>query len=128
MWMAHLYVGGDPSRVYYGTDTRAQGLMVGIALAVAVNLWGPVRTAWGRRLCIGGAYLGAAYVVYAVFDQSESTSWLFERGGFLLLAVAASAVQSLLTNARAAVGSVKACAIEACGRVTCQSSPTSVIR
>src|SRR5690606_3036780 len=33
VWMAHLYRGGDPSRVYYGTDTRAQGLLVGIALA-----------------------------------------------------------------------------------------------
>jgi peptidoglycan/LPS O-acetylase OafA/YrhL len=92
LWMAHLYNGGDPSRVYYGTDTRAQGLLIGIALAVGVNLWGPVRTEWGRRACIGGAYVGAAYVVYAVFDQSQSTPWLFERGGFLVLALAASLI------------------------------------
>ncbi len=92
MWMAHLYNGGDPSRVYYGTDTRAQGLLVGIALAVGVNLWGPVRTAWGRRACIGGAYAGTAYVIYAVFDQSQTTAWIFERGGFLVLALAASLI------------------------------------
>ncbi len=38
--MAALYVPGvDPSRVYYGTDTHAVGLLVGAALALA---WSPV--------------------------------------------------------------------------------------
>ena len=33
--MAMLYEPGtDPSRVYYGTDTRAAGLLIGAALAV----------------------------------------------------------------------------------------------
>ena len=91
-WMAHLYQGGDPSRVYYGTDTRAQGLLVGVVLAVAVHLWGPVRTAWGRRLAIAGAYAGVAYLLYAVRNQSQSTTWLFERGGFLVVAGAAALV------------------------------------
>ena len=89
-WMAHLYEGGDPSRVYYGTDTRAQGLLVGIGLAAFVHLWGPVRTATGRRLCIAGGYVGAAYIVYALFEQDQSTRWLFERGGFLVVAAASS--------------------------------------
>ncbi len=89
-WMAHLYNGGDPSRVYYGTDTRAQGLLIGIALAVGVNRWGPARTARGRQLSIAGGYLGLAYVLYAVLEQSQSTTWIFERGGFLAIGVAAS--------------------------------------
>ena len=92
LWMAYLHTGGDPSRVYYGTDTRAQGLLIGIALAVGVNRWGPVRTPWGRRACIAGAYVGVAYVVYAVREESQTTTWIFDRGGFLLLAVAASLV------------------------------------
>jgi len=46
--MAALYVPGvDPSRVYYGTDTHAVGLLVGAALALA---WSPVaRATTGAR-------------------------------------------------------------------------------
>nr|MDQ2998053.1 acyltransferase [Chloroflexota bacterium] len=40
--MAWLYQpGADPSRMYYGTDTRAAGLLLGAALALA---WPPRRT------------------------------------------------------------------------------------
>jgi peptidoglycan/LPS O-acetylase OafA/YrhL len=91
VWMATLYDGGDPSRVYYGTDTRAQGLLVGIALAAAVRLWGPVRSELGRRLAVLAGYAGVAYLLFAVTQIDERTAWLFERGGFLLLAVAAAA-------------------------------------
>jgi peptidoglycan/LPS O-acetylase OafA/YrhL len=91
LWMAHLYDGGDPSRVYYGTDTRAQGLLVGIALAALVRAWGPIRTAPGRRLTLLAGYAGVAYVVFAVLTLDQRTGWLFERGGFLLLALAAAA-------------------------------------
>ena len=38
MWV--LYVpGGDPSRVYYGTDTRASGILIGCALAFVWSPW-----------------------------------------------------------------------------------------
>ena len=47
--MAVLYrPGGDPSRVYYGTDTRAQAMLIGAALAVFVELHGPLRSRIGR--------------------------------------------------------------------------------
>jgi peptidoglycan/LPS O-acetylase OafA/YrhL len=60
--MASLYVpGGDPSRVYYGTDTRAQAMLIGAALAVVVTLHGPLRSRAGR------AALSAAYPVAFVF-------------------------------------------------------------
>ena len=32
------------NRSYYGSDTRAQSLLVGAALAAVCLLWGPVRT------------------------------------------------------------------------------------
>jgi peptidoglycan/LPS O-acetylase OafA/YrhL len=38
----------DPSRVYFGTDTRAAGLLIGAALAF---VWAPWRAATGRRGC-----------------------------------------------------------------------------
>ena len=48
--MAAIYVPGrDPSRVYYGTDTRAQAMLVGAALAVVVTLHGPLRSRSARR-------------------------------------------------------------------------------
>ena len=54
VWMASLYVpGGDPSRVYYGTDTRAQAMLMGAALAVIVTLHGPVRSRVGRTAAVG---------------------------------------------------------------------------
>ena len=49
--------GPDPDRCrpvnrsYYGSDTRAQSLLVGAALAAACLWWGPVRTA-GRSLAL----------------------------------------------------------------------------
>ena len=39
VWMVHLYTpGGDPSRVYYGTDTRAQAMLMGAVLS-AMGFW-----------------------------------------------------------------------------------------
>ena len=38
MW-ALTPAGADPNRAYYGTDARAQALLVGAGLAVALALW-----------------------------------------------------------------------------------------
>ena len=64
-WMAVLYQpGGDPSRVYYGTDTRAQAMLVGAVLAVWVHRRGAVRSETSRRLLTGAGAVG--FVVLAV--------------------------------------------------------------
>lgn len=87
-WMAELHTPGvDPSRAYYGTDTRAHSLLIGIAFAAAVRLWGPVRTAWGRRTLVTGAYVSTLVIGVLIFTISEKTSWMFEYGGFLAVAV-----------------------------------------
>ena len=87
-WMGHLYAGGgDPSRVYYGTDTRAHALLVGMAVAVAVRKWGPVSAEWLRRLLIAGAYAATIFFTIAIFEITERTAWMFEHGGFLLVSV-----------------------------------------
>ena len=40
-----LYKAVDPSRVDYGTDTRAASILLGAALAAALAAWGPIRGA-----------------------------------------------------------------------------------
>ena len=84
-------IGGDPTRAYYGTDTRAQGLLVGAALAAAFARWGAVRTGRGRRalalVAVAGA-LGTALLWWRVPEPSA----LAFHGGFLLAALAAGAV------------------------------------
>ncbi len=88
--MAIIFVPGqDASRVYYGTDTHAFSLMVGVALAVA---WaGPERawlhTAWWQRWR-GASVTGAlATLLMLMVVLDDLSSWTF-RGGILLAAVA----------------------------------------
>jgi peptidoglycan/LPS O-acetylase OafA/YrhL len=87
-WMGHLYPGGgDPSRVYFGTDTRAHSLFAGIILAVAVRMWGPVRSRAGQRLWVFGAYAATLFFTWAIFEISQEDAWMFEHGGFLMVAI-----------------------------------------
>jgi hypothetical protein len=97
--MAWLYQpDADPSRVYYGTDTRASGLLIGAALALAANR-GFSRIAPIAVDAIGLTalmWLGYAFVRLNEFDQ------LLYRGGFVvvdLLSVVAIAA-SVHTHAR----------------------------
>ena len=93
VWMAFLHTPGqDPSRVYFGTDTRAQALFVGIALALAARLYGPPRTDRGRRALVAAAYPALALHLWMIAAASERDEWMFERGGFLLVAAASAAV------------------------------------
>jgi peptidoglycan/LPS O-acetylase OafA/YrhL len=88
--MAILYRPGvDPSRVYYGTDTRAAGLLLGGALAVA---WAPWRTlgratqqtiAWLDR-----AGVGAIVLLILLFIRLDQSQTFLYRGGFALIALA----------------------------------------
>ena len=74
VWMVHLYVpGGDPSRVYYGTDTRAQAMLLGAALAVFVLVHGPLRSRAGRVALQLAAPL-CLVVVIAPWFASDATA------------------------------------------------------
>ena len=70
IWMVALYTpGGDPSRVYYGTDTRAQAMLIGAALAVVSTLHGPLRSRTGRgssRRCGAALSVGRRRAVVRV--------------------------------------------------------------
>jgi peptidoglycan/LPS O-acetylase OafA/YrhL len=91
IWMAVLYDPVDLSRVYYGTDTRAQQLLVGAGLAW-VTVAAPARfsaTALARhRLAFGLLLLG--FVAAIVFINDEAP-WLY-RGGLLGISIVAAAL------------------------------------
>jgi peptidoglycan/LPS O-acetylase OafA/YrhL len=80
--------GVEPTRVYYGTDTRATGLLIGAALAFVWAPWSVTRPAAGSRLTIGLELAGVVALVALVYlhlrlDQYEAFLY---RGGFALVA------------------------------------------
>ena len=78
-------------RSYYGSDTRAQSILVGAALAAVCLAWGPVRTAWGRRALWVAGLVGALAVV-VMWRTVQETSALTFHGGFFLVSVATAGV------------------------------------
>ena len=115
--MAILYQPGvDPSRIYYGNDTRAAGLLVGVALAF---VWAPgrfftqkhlrraLRHRTGRRPApllpdmLGFAALGG--FVWFCLRLDETQPFLF-RGGFALVALATAVVIMVVVHPRAYLG------------------------
>ncbi len=83
--------GSNPNRAYYGTDTRAQAILVGAALAVAFARWGSVRTTSGRR-AIGVVAVAGLVGTLALWGFVHISSSLAFHGGFLLAALFAAAM------------------------------------
>ena len=101
-WMAWLYVtqidGGDPSRVYLGTDTHLMGLLSGSALAAWWNPWKArmaSRASDGLLNLAGIAALAA--LVGGMATVHEGMPWLYQ-GGFLLVALLSCVVISTATR------------------------------
>jgi len=86
--MAVLYQPGhDPSRVYYGTDTRAQSLLMGAIAGIIVFWHGPLRSRLALRVLRLLALVGAVYTLWLWSTMSERSNALY-RGGFLLASLA----------------------------------------
>lgn len=78
----------DPSRIYYGTDTRAAGLLLGAALAF---LWIPgslpaAIVAATRRTVGTYGFLGLVGLLGLAIAVSEADPFLYQ-GGFLVVAL-----------------------------------------
>jgi peptidoglycan/LPS O-acetylase OafA/YrhL len=115
LWMAVLFQpGGDPSRLYYGTDTRLTGLLLGAALAFA---WVPVVSTgdsgaaiprlWtsrrvGRLADVLGI-AGLAGLAWLCVTADAYTPFLY-RGGLALVAVATVAVIAAAVHPRSRLG------------------------
>lgn len=83
--------GASTARAYYGTDTRAQSLLVGAALAAFFVRVGPLGTAKARRIAGSIAVLGGIATVLIWRFVPETSSLAFH-GGFLLAALSTAAV------------------------------------
>jgi peptidoglycan/LPS O-acetylase OafA/YrhL/CubicO group peptidase (beta-lactamase class C family) len=100
MLMAALYrPGADPSRIYYGTDTRAMGLLLGAALAL---VWTPDSTqaTTGRRVGValdGAAIMALGGLIACFFMLSDRLPLLY-RGGFVVIATLTAIVIAALAH------------------------------
>jgi peptidoglycan/LPS O-acetylase OafA/YrhL len=104
--MAALYHPSlDPSRVYYGTDTRAFELLFGAALAM---VW-PSRRLTGkvslgaRNLLDGLGAIGLLTIAVMIWRTGQYSSFLY-RGGFVLLSIATVLVVAALAHPACRLG------------------------
>jgi peptidoglycan/LPS O-acetylase OafA/YrhL len=89
--------GRDPSRVYYGTDTRAGSLLVGALLAMLM-LHHPVVEGRVRRVALQVAGVAAALALAVMWVTISDRAEMLYRGGFLLEAVLVAVVIAAITQ------------------------------
>jgi peptidoglycan/LPS O-acetylase OafA/YrhL len=106
---AALYVGGaSANRLYYGTDSRAQAIMIGAALALLVPMWArrpagraepvpPSRRVGGRWLLSFAGWAGGGVLAVCLHSVQGNGAFLYE-GGFLLVGLATATVVALVVR------------------------------
>jgi peptidoglycan/LPS O-acetylase OafA/YrhL len=97
----------DPSRVYYGTDTRAAGILVGVALSLVWNPWRlktTVSNATKRLLNVVG-FGSLAVLIFILGTLNEFSPRLYQ-GGFLVTSLFTAAVIAVTVHPAASLGAV----------------------
>jgi peptidoglycan/LPS O-acetylase OafA/YrhL len=98
LWMAALaHSGADTTSAYYGSDTRAQAILVGAALAIGGALWGPARGGWARAALWGAGGVGATGTALLWVLVPQDSLWVF-RGGFLVAALCTAGVIACVSD------------------------------
>ncbi|GMX63208.1 acyltransferase family protein [Paenibacillus elgii] len=109
--MALLYEpGADPSRIYYGTDTRAFGLLIGAALAV---VWPSGKLSAGtsvrvRRIVDWAGTAGLFAVLLMIVRSGQYDAFLYQ-GGFVLLSLASAVTVAALAHPSGQLGRILGC-------------------
>lgn len=91
VWMAVVHHGSATiERAYFGTDTRAHGLLIGVALGALLVGRPPID---GRAAVVLRAVVVPAVVVLVVLFAvaAEGAAWMY-RGGFVVMAVATAVI------------------------------------
>lgn len=105
VWTAHVGVLGAAAQAhaYYGTDTRSQALLVGVALAFVLGRWPGAPTVAlpprGLVVAFGWAAVVVSFVGFATIGPMQP--WMFTRGGLLLYSLVAAAVIVACVETRA---------------------------
>ena len=90
--MVLLAPDGYTTRAYYGTDTRAQALLVGAAVAIGLTLWREgAQQRWFVRTSGVLGLAGIAGTAALWMTTAETSTFAFS-GGFLVASLAAGAV------------------------------------
>ena len=105
--MASMHLAGfTDDRLYYGTDTRAQALLVGSLLGALASErdWAVIPRTWastrkGRNLGIVLQVCGAGALIWFWHAFNGQSAYMYV-GGFLLVAIAAGAVVTCVTTWR----------------------------
>ena len=94
-------------RIFYGTDTRAVGLLLGVALAMVwhPNELGNAIGRWAAWVLDAIGVLALAVIVGAFLTIHDFEPSLY-RGGFLMLAIATAALVAVLAHPAARLGRV----------------------
>ncbi|KXZ17872.1 peptidoglycan O-acetyltransferase [Bacillus nakamurai] len=107
--MSIMYVpGGDPSRVYYGTDTRSFELLIGCSLAL---VW-PMKRLSSKRLpsslkhSLRGTELAAFAVLLVCFVSVDEYEPFLYRGGMLLISITAAVLIACVCHPSSFLGHV----------------------
>ncbi|MDX6604631.1 MAG: hypothetical protein QOF23_1140, partial [Solirubrobacterales bacterium] len=100
--------GSDASRVYYGTDTHAVGLLAGVALAM---VWSPIELRRRRSGPLVGPILDAigvlalGYVVLSFLHVHDYDLALYH-GGYLWLAIVVALLLAVMAHPAARLGTL----------------------
>src|ERR1700750_859096 len=100
----------DPSRIYYGTDTRAAGLLFGAALAMvwpSRRLTTKITRAARKNLDIMGCG-GLPIIAIMIWRTGEFSQFLY-RGGFVVLSLATVMVLMPLAHPACKLGNLVGC-------------------
>jgi peptidoglycan/LPS O-acetylase OafA/YrhL len=100
----------DPSRVYYGTDTRAAGLLFGAALAMvwpSRRLSKRITRQARKNLDIMGC-VGLLIIAIMIWRTGEFSQFLY-RGGFVVLSLATVMVLMPLAHPACRLGNIVGC-------------------
>jgi peptidoglycan/LPS O-acetylase OafA/YrhL len=100
---AAFHQGADPTRAYEGTDTRAGGLLVGAALAIAWPTRRMVRRANCPLLLDVAGMAGLAVIGVMIWQTTEYSAFMF-RGGMVVLSVATAVVIAAVVHPHSRVG------------------------
>ena len=97
----------DPTRSYYGTDTRAQSLLIGAALAVLLMS----RPAWlaapsARKAAAWAAPVCSVVFVLAILLLDEKSAFYYDGGSALFAIAVATGLWALETRPKSPIGAL----------------------